>query len=261
MMRITSNTPPYVSRDTWGARDPLSTTPMPGSHLRSYIHHTAGNESGAAGMRSIQNQHMNTRKFQDIAYSWVFDSDGTIYEGRGWGVTHGANFGTDNSTSYSFCLMGNFEHESPSSAATDSLVSMIRYGIHASFLSGELKGHRDEPDASTACPGKNLYAQLPRLRTLVTTPEPSPSIPVPLPTPKEILMDQAINFFVRNMSNGAILFVMRNLQNSDYPCASMGVTGPWKAPDGAIVWNVQPDDFSFFSRYRIDNRPLPERDS
>lgn len=86
--------------------------------------------------------------------------------------------------------------------------------------------------------------------------EPAP-IPQPTPTPKEILMDQAINFFVRNIANGAVLFVMRDLSSATVPCSSMGVTGPWLAPQGAIVWNVQPDDFDFFVRYRVDNRPLP----
>jgi hypothetical protein len=185
------NHPPYVSRSAWGAKSPTGVTPMPDDHLRAYVHHTATNQHGAQGMRDIQAYHMkpkaqNGKGMRDIAYSWVFDKDGLIYQGRGWGVTHGANFGLDNSTSYSFCAMGNFEIEYPSSAMLNSLSHMLNYGIHAGYLSGEIKGHKDELDSSTACPGKNLYAHLPTILGRWTPP--APSVPIVVMEEEEMFL-------------------------------------------------------------------------
>jgi hypothetical protein len=50
---------------------------------RLWIHHSAGSERGAAGLRSIQNFHMDDpkHKYANIGYSFVIDNaDGTIFE-------------------------------------------------------------------------------------------------------------------------------------------------------------------------------------
>jgi hypothetical protein len=46
-----------VSRADWGARSPKSRSEISLPTARLWIHHTAGSERGAAGMRSIQNTH------------------------------------------------------------------------------------------------------------------------------------------------------------------------------------------------------------
>src|SRR5512132_4126473 len=69
-----------VSRADWGARSPKSRSEISLPTARLWIHHTAGSERGAAGMRSIQNTHMDDPKFKfgDIGYSFVVDNaDGT----------------------------------------------------------------------------------------------------------------------------------------------------------------------------------------
>lgn len=127
---------------------------------------------------------MDSRGWADIAYSFLIGDDGTIFEGRGFGVVGGHTAG-DNSTSHALCLLGNFQGRRPTAAALDSLVWLAKHGRDRGFWIPTLGGHRDAPGASTACPGNHLYALLPELRSRVngsSAPEPSS----PKPEPKEL---------------------------------------------------------------------------
>lgn len=172
-----------ITRSEWGARPPSGRFQIAMPTPRLWIHHTAGSERGAEGMRSIQRFHMDTRGWRDIAYSFVIDNvNGAIYEGRGAGIAGGHTEG-DNSRSHAICVMGNFENAVPSGAALSSIVVLARHGRNRGWWVPTLGGHRDAPGASTACPGRNLYRQLPALRLRVAdSPQP----------PKELLdMDEA----------------------------------------------------------------------
>src|SRR5215207_10115687 len=71
-----------VSRAVWNARTPEGRRQIAIPTPRLWIHHSADSARGAAGMRSIQNFHMDTRGYADIGYSFVVDNaDGTIFEG------------------------------------------------------------------------------------------------------------------------------------------------------------------------------------
>lgn len=167
-----------VSRAEWGARSPKGlhriATPTP----RLWVHHTATAQHGAAGVRAIQRYHMDSRGWLDIAYSFLIDDDGTIYEGRGAGVA-GAHTAGDNSTSHAACLMGNFENRAPTKAAVTALVELARHGRDKGWWQPTLGGHRDAPGASTACPGRHLYAALPAIRSRVASPPPAATPPQP----------------------------------------------------------------------------------
>lgn len=177
----------YVTRAEWGARAPLGVTRISMPTAKVYIHHTAGSERGAAGMRAIQNGHMKPvaedgRGFRDIAYSFVIDGDdGVIYEGRGPGVKGGHVTGAENNH-HGVCLMGNYENETLTGAAYRALVDLLRHGRDRGWwLLATVVGHSDEPGAQTACPGDHLYARLPALRREVTSPAPGPTPDVPVP--------------------------------------------------------------------------------
>ena len=117
-----------------------------------YVHHSAGPQNQTPN--SIQNYHMDSRGWSDIAYNWLVYDNGDIYEGRGWGVIGGATKG-ENSRSHSVCYVGNTQHDIPSDKAKQSINAII--DIHnKDFGSGYVKGHKDSAQANTACPGTHL---------------------------------------------------------------------------------------------------------
>lgn len=165
-----------VSRSAWGARPPTRVHRIPVPTRDLWLHHTAGSESGAAGMRQIQRFHMDTKGWSDIAYSFVIDpTDNAIYEGRGAGVAGGHTAG-HNTTSHAICIMGNFDTEHPSPTLLRTIADLVRHGRDRGWWRDLTGGHRDASGASTACPGRHLYAAIPEIRALS-----SGSAPVPTP--------------------------------------------------------------------------------
>ena len=82
-----------VSRDSWGARTPKEVehvTWTAGTPIR--VHHTVNDDisntldAEKAAMRAIQNYHMNTKGWNDIAYNYVIFKSGRVYVGRGRNV-------------------------------------------------------------------------------------------------------------------------------------------------------------------------------
>ena len=65
--------------------------------LGVYVHHSAGPQQQT--VRTIQNFHMDSRGWSDIAYNWLVNDQGDIFEGRGWGIVGGATK-NENSTSH-----------------------------------------------------------------------------------------------------------------------------------------------------------------
>jgi hypothetical protein len=175
---------PYVTRAQWRARPPtsefVSVSSMPTPRL--WIHHSGTEQHGPAALRDIQRYHQKTKGWKDIAYSFLVDDDGTIYEGRGVGIAGGATAG-DNSRSHAICLLGNFETRPVTPAAWRTLVDLARHGRNAGWWKPTCGGHRDAPGASTDCPGRYLYARLPDLRSEIVS---GPAVePEPIPEPEE----------------------------------------------------------------------------
>lgn len=176
---------PYTTRAGWNARPPTDPfVPFRAPAARLYVHHLAAEQHGAQGMRDVQRFHQDTRGWKCIAYTYLVDDDGTIYEGRGHQWIGGATEG-ENSTSHAICLMGNFQSRLPTAAAQRSLVDLARHGRDAGWWVPTMHGHRDSPKANTSCPGDWLYARLPDLRHQVA----APTGPTPAPTPPPVLED------------------------------------------------------------------------
>ncbi|XP_044057533.1 peptidoglycan recognition protein 5 [Siniperca chuatsi] len=157
-----------VSRSQWGAAAPRQKETLKGSAKRVVIHHTAlpscnGLKECTDRLVSIQRGHMNEKGFDDIGYNFLVGGDGTVYEGRGWGVV-GAHVKGNNHDSLGIAFMGNFNNDTPSTEAISSVKQLLRSGVSQGFLQREfvLLGHRDL--GSTECPGGKLYAALPQLR-------------------------------------------------------------------------------------------------
>lgn len=157
-----------VSRIQWGALAPNNKDSLESPAKRVVIHHTAMRncKSQIESMYElliIQRFHMQDRHYDDIGYNFLVGEDGTVYEGRGWGVM-GAHTKGNNHDSLGIAFMGNFNNDSPSTEALTSVKNLLESGVTQGFLLPEflLLGHRDL--GSTECPGSNLYAALPLLR-------------------------------------------------------------------------------------------------
>lgn len=161
--------PTVKTRQEWGGRPPSNNpviipTPTP----RLWLHHTASNTwHGSQGVRDIQDYHMDIKNWNDIAYSYLVDTDGVIYTGRGFGIA-GAHTEGDNSKSHAICCMGDFTTLQPPTPMIESIVWLIRFGHTLHKWPLQLTGgHRDAPQAQTSCPGDRLYALIPHINRLV----------------------------------------------------------------------------------------------
>ena len=192
--------PAIVTRAEWGAKESLrSGTPVYDDIVEKIIvHHTATPNSvtdGAALCRSIL-AYETAHGFSDIAYNWLIDPAGRIYEGR-WAASYadgrphtGENSGRNvrgahalgtNSRTIGIALVGNYEETRPTPEMIDALVRLLawkcaRWGIDPqgrgpyASASGtrdvrNISGHRDV--GSTLCPGANVVTLLPAVRRRV----------------------------------------------------------------------------------------------
>lgn len=155
-----------VPRAEWGARAPTHRTLMPLPSPRLWLHHTASDGAswhGPGGVRNTQNYHMDSNGWSDIAYSYLVDDDGTVYEGRGAGVV-GAHTEGDNSSSHAICAMGNYQERKPPSPLLLGISDLLIYGHQHGWWPATITGgHQNAPGAQTACPGCYLMDALPGL--------------------------------------------------------------------------------------------------
>ena len=202
--------PAMIMRDAWAAR-PFGTGPVPcGSPENatnglkfSVVHHTAGSNSytadqSAAIMRGIQSYHMNANGYCDIAYNFLIDKYGQIFEGRAGGIDQpviGGHAGGFNTGSVGVALIGDFTSIQPTTAQWNSLVHLLRWRLSVGrvdpaaglwhvvgsspcncqnwpwgtyvFLPNAIVAHRDVNQ--TSCAGSAWYSELPTLRTQVQT--------------------------------------------------------------------------------------------
>ena len=135
--------PTIRRRSTWGAR-PYVGTPVIASALKlAIVHHSAGTNSYNADqvpniIKNIQIWHQDGRGWRDIAYNFVVDRFGRLWEGRAGGidkaVVGGHTFGC-NTGSVGVCYLGTLTNgvTLPSSAesAVTSLLSWKFNQVHA----------------------------------------------------------------------------------------------------------------------------------
>ncbi|MFG2357266.1 FG-GAP-like repeat-containing protein [Streptomyces sp. NPDC048521] len=192
--------PDIVPRSGWGADESLVQDPptYTTDTKAVFVHHTAGSNDytcaeSASIIRGIFVYHVQSNGWNDIGYNFLVDKCGTVFEGRAGGVdkpvlgaqTYG--FNTDTS---GVAVLGDYNTATATDAVRTSLAKLAAwklglYGINPSgtvvmaaaadnglYTQGQLvtlnriSGHRD--GYPTECPGDNLYADLPAIRTLAS---------------------------------------------------------------------------------------------
>ena len=179
--------PVIYSRAQWGAdeslREPSSL--HYGEVHAGFVHHTVNaNDYTRAEVpgiiRSIYAYHTQSRGWSDIGYNYVVDRFGRIWEGRYGGIDRpvvGAHTLNYNDYAFAMSAIGNYDIHQPSQAMVEAYGALFAWklslhGVDASSTKQwvgsryfeAINGHRDA--ASTACPGRYLYAKIPEIRQL-----------------------------------------------------------------------------------------------
>ncbi|WP_326599394.1 peptidoglycan recognition protein family protein [Streptomyces sp. NBC_01803] len=154
----------FVSRSQWGARAPrarsTNITPENGGVTIHYVDGVPvarANHADCAGqVRGIQNHHMDTNGWDDIAYTYLTCVHGYVFEGRGPGYRTAANGTTaGNQNWYAVCgLVGGVS--GTYDTVTAQLLDAIRWSIYnLRQVGGAATGiNRHMDHLSTSCPGQ-----------------------------------------------------------------------------------------------------------
>lgn len=187
--------PAMYWRKEWGADETWrSSAPRYCTELQQvHIHHTATSNDYAPGdvpglIRAFYWYHTHALGWSDIGYNFLIDRWGRIWAGRAGGVSRlvrGAHTLGFNATSVGIAVIGNYDLVAPAPAVLKSLARMAAWKLHQAGLNASARahvtsegsdlfpvgevvilpridGHRDTNQ--TACPGSQLYAQIPVVR-------------------------------------------------------------------------------------------------
>ncbi|HEX9694814.1 MAG TPA: N-acetylmuramoyl-L-alanine amidase [Actinomycetota bacterium] len=190
--------PQIVSRAGWGADERWRRCcPRYAPTVEvAMIHHTVNpnNYSSAdapALIRAIYRYHRFNLDYDDIAYNFIVDRFGRVYEGRYGGTTKpvvGAHSEGMNTKTSGVALLGTFSNAYPSGPMIIELMRFLAWKLDVHHIpawgvvpmtSGgsnklrrgqtvnlnRISGHRDVQ--ATDCPGNKMYYQLPRIRETV----------------------------------------------------------------------------------------------
>jgi len=168
-----------VPRAAWGAHAPV--LPM-SEHVpkRLTIHHTATIQNPArtieqkmAGLQAFSQRDDSLASgkkkpaWADVPYHYYVAVDGAVAEGREWRYAGDTNTGYNPAGHLLVVVEGNFETDTLTSAQRRTLDVLVpALARHFHIAGSMLGGHRDF--ANTQCPGRNLYAEIPRLRAMIT---------------------------------------------------------------------------------------------
>ena len=186
--------PPILLRAAWGAREEKDHPTIAPSLDLAVVHHTAvGGQSYLASdvpgiLRGLQAFHMDANGWDDIAYNFVVDRFGRIWEARAGGISRAVQGGHAkgfNQRSVGVVVLGDFRTDAVSTATVTALGDLLGWKL---FLHGvdptapvrrisadnprfpdgtvvtldAVAGHGDT--GYTSCPGDHLRAQLGGIR-------------------------------------------------------------------------------------------------
>jgi len=190
--------PPIITRPEWGADEDLRNCgPDYADAVKmAYVHHTAGSNSYTRQeaddvVRGVYAYHTNGRGYCDIAYQFLIDRFGRIYEGRFGGMAqpvNGAHAMGFNTGTVGVSAMGTFNAHPPPARVIRAFKRLLAWRLDVAHVNptvrtwmtsaggstthydeGErvrlrtISGHKDT--GITDCPGRKLYKRLDSIRT------------------------------------------------------------------------------------------------
>ncbi|MCC7103959.1 MAG: N-acetylmuramoyl-L-alanine amidase [Chloroflexi bacterium] len=178
-----SGLPSFVKpRSAWGAAPPVRPY-TPHKPTTVVIHHTGAEWYGRPAveqyLRNIQSFHVGPeREWEDIAYHFLIDLQGTVWAGRPPTVVGNRSIYYDATGLVLICFIGDYDVQQPTSAQMASAAATAAWLVSRFGLSAPaVVGHRDK--APTECPGNKVYTLLQqgdlarRMRAQLETPPPA----------------------------------------------------------------------------------------
>ena len=199
--------PTIITRAQWGANEALRRAgpTYSGTIKAAFLHHTVTSnsytpEESAQQVRNLYGWFVKGLRYSDLAYNFLVDRFGRLYEGRAGGMDqaviggHTAGF---NSETFAVSAIGNFQskdlppeemaaidesvaqlmawklsmnHRDPNGSTvlvSDSGSGTSRYQPGEQANAFVIGGHRDI--GQTACPGRYLEPQIPIIRSMVAS--------------------------------------------------------------------------------------------
>ncbi|CAL8264769.1 N-acetylmuramoyl-L-alanine amidase [Gadus morhua] len=160
--------PPIVPRCMWQAAPYRGTPTLLAPPLGFlYVHHTSTPAAPclsfkhcAEDMRAMQRFHQDVRGWDDIGYSFVAGSDGSLYEGRGWKL-QGAHTLGHNAVGYGVAFIGDYSSALP----VDGALALVRdrlagCAVATAALVANYTVHGHRQLVNTSCPGDALYREI-----------------------------------------------------------------------------------------------------
>jgi len=153
-------TVPVLCRAAWGAA-PARGEPVAHAVGRLTVHHTAvplRDNAGAPGqLRAIQRHHQ-AQGWTDIAYHYLLDVDGNVYQGRD-PMFAGDTFTTyDPSGHLLVCLLGQYDDQRLRPVVLEALARILACGAVAHEVSPDTIAGHGAYEPSTTCPGRRVDA-------------------------------------------------------------------------------------------------------
>ena len=126
------------------------------------MHHTGdlleSNDLAPGRVRGHQQGHLD-RGWPDIAYHFVVDAEGNVYQGRPLHAVGDTRTEYDPTGHFLVCCEGNFDDQPVPEVQRTRLVDLLAWAAATFAVApATIAGHRDV--AATSCPGDNLYASI-----------------------------------------------------------------------------------------------------
>ncbi|WP_406830290.1 peptidoglycan-binding protein [Pedococcus sp. KACC 23699] len=236
--------PTIITRAQWGADESLRGSKTLSSTIKAItIHHTAGTndytpETAAAQVRGIYAYDTQGLGWADIAYNFLVDKWGRVYEGRAGSITepvrgaHSMGFNTD---TMGIAAIGNYETAAAPAVMVDALArvagwKLSQYGVSptattqltsqggtgAKFAAGTTVTlptvHAHQNTSYTLCPGKYLYPQMSTIRSKAATYALS-AAPIVAPPPAPVIGSKLYaTYGSLTLAAGSTGYAVRDLQ-------------------------------------------------
>lgn len=129
---------------------------------RATIHHTevsiTDNRRAPERLRNHLDWHIS-HGWPDIAYHFIVDRNGNVYEGRPVDAAGDTFTGYDTTGHLLACFEGDFNRQSPSNVQLAAMAKLLAWAMRSHSIGFEAVGaHRDW--ANTTCPGADVYWRL-----------------------------------------------------------------------------------------------------